>query len=420
MDAVRTLKNIHRSILLRLLSVWLLIMPLATGLGYWIEVGKLEEGFAAVVSQQLQRISHGIQDTQAHNYQRYQETEAFIGRNYLFVKLLDERGGVLKEVENPDFQSLIPKLRSELAPVSRDDDRHVDRYVIDGVTILRVAVGLPLDSVGLPRAVEGAFVIDPLELQQQRDKLWRFIGSIVLVSLATTLVLYPVILSLNREVLSASRDILQGNIETAAVLGAAIAKRDSDTGEHNYRVTLYAIALAEKIDLEHEQIRHLILGAFLHDVGKIGIPDAILLKPGRLNEAEFDTMKQHVGLGLDIIANSHWLAPAGEVVGNHHEKFDGSGYPQGRLGVDIPLNARIFAIVDVFDALMSERPYKPPMPLNQALDILREGRGQHFDPELVDAFGDLAEEVYRELLGRREDELSQMLVDRLPKYFLLS
>lgn len=420
MDAVRTLKNIHRSILLRLLSVWLLVMPLAIGVGYWIEVGKLEEGFAAVVSQQLQRISHGIQDTQAHNDQRYQETEAFIGRNYLFIKLLDERGGVLKEVENPDFQSLIPKLRSELAPVSRDDDRHVDRYVIDGVTILRVAVGLPLDSVGLPRAVEGAFVIDPLELQQQRDKLWRFIGSIVLVSLATTLVLYPVILSLNREVLSASRDILQGNIETAAVLGAAIAKRDSDTGEHNYRVTLYAIALAEKIDLEHEQIRHLILGAFLHDVGKIGIPDAILLKPGRLNEAEFDTMKQHVGLGLDIIANSHWLAPAGEVVGNHHEKFDGSGYPQGRLGGDIPLNARIFAIVDVFDALMSERPYKPPMPLNQALDILREGRGQHFDPELVDAFGDLAEEVYRELLGRREDELSQMLVDRLPKYFLVS
>src|SRR5574343_128223 len=101
-------------------------------------------------------------------------------------------------------------------------------------------------------------------------------------------------------------------------------------------------------------------------------------------------MKQHVGLGLDIIANSHWLAAAGEVIGNHHEKFDGSGYPQGRRGEEIPLNARIFAIVDVFDALMSQRPYKVPMALEQALAILREGRGSHFDAALVDAFVDIA------------------------------
>jgi len=418
MGAVYTLKTIHRSILLRLLSVWLLLTPLAVGVGYWIEVGKLEEGVAAVVSQQLQRVSIDIQDNEVRDDQRYRATREFIGRSYLFIRLRDERGGLLKEVENPEFKSLTSKLRSELVPIPRDDDRHVDRYVIDGVTILRVAVGLPRYPVGLPRAVESAFVIDPLELQQQRDKLWRFVGSIVLVSLATTLVLYPVILSLNREVLSASRDILQGNIETAAVLGAAIAKRDADTGEHNYRVTLYAIALAEKIGLEREQIRHLTLGAFLHDVGKIGIPDGILLKPGRLNEAEFATMKQHVGLGLDIIANSHWLAPAAEVIGNHHEKLDGSGYPQGRRGEDIPPNARIFAIVDVFDALMSKRPYKPPMALEQALEILRAGRGQHFDSALVDAFCDIANERYRALCDLSETALSEILVAHVSRHFL--
>lgn len=418
MGAGHTLKSIQRSILFRLLSVWLLVTPLAVGVGYWIEVGKLEEGLAAVVSQQLQRVSIDFQDTEVRDDHRDRATREFIGRSYLFIRLRDERGGLLKEVENPEFKSLTSKLGSALAAIPLDGRRNVDRLVIDGVTILRITINLPHDPVGLTRSVEGAFVIDLLELRQQREKLWRFIAGIILVSLATTLALYPVILSLNRNVLRASRDILQGNIETAAVLGAAIAKRDSDTGEHNYRVTLYAIALAEKIGLQREEIRHLILGSFLHDVGKIGIPDVILLKPGRLNGAEFATMKQHVGLGLDIIANSHWLAPAGEVIGNHHEKFDGSGYPQGRCGEDIPLNARIFAIVDVFDALMSERPYKPSMALNQALEILREGRGRHFDPALLDAFCNLAEEVYRELHGRHEDELSQMLVDRLPKYFL--
>ena len=271
---------------------------------------------------------------------------------------------------------------------------------------------------GRKLSLEGAYNIDAQEVQRQRDKLWRFLGAIVLVTLMTTLALYPVILSLNRNVLRASREILQGNIETAAVLGAAIAKRDSDTGEHNYRVTLYAIALAEKVGLEREQIRHLTLGAFLHDVGKIGIPDAILLKPGRLDENEFATMKQHVGLGLEIIANSRWLAPAGEVIGNHHEKFDGSGYPEGRCGEDIPLNARIFAIVDVFDALMSKRPYKPPMALEQALEILRAGRGQHFDSALVDAFCDIADERYRALCDLSETALSEILVAHVSRHFL--
>lgn len=418
MGPVATMQSIHRTILFRLFAVWLLVTPLAAGIGYWIEVGKLEDGLAAVVSQQLLRVSEGIQDTYGRNEQLYRATRDFIDRSYLFIRILDERGEVLKEVENTAYRSLINRLVVAHSPPQLDGRRHVARFVIDGVTVLRIAINLPRDSMDLKRSVEGAFVIDPLELQQQRDKLWRFIDGIVLVSLATTLALYPVILSLNRHVLSTSRDILQGNIETAAVLGAAIAKRDSDTGEHNFRVTLYAIALAEKIGLEREQIRNLTQGAFLHDVGKIGIPDAILLKPGRLDEAEFDTMKQHVGLGLDIIANSHWLAPAGEVIGNHHEKFDGSGYPQGRCGEDIPLNASIFAIADVFDALMSERPYKPSMALNQALEILREGRGRHFDPALLDAFCNLAEGVYRELHGRHEDELSQMLADRLPKYFL--
>lgn len=418
MGAVYTLKTIHRSILLRLLSVWLLVTPLAVGVGYWIEVGRFEEDLVALVSQHLESVSAGVQDDDVGDKTRYRATREFVSRNYLFMRIIDETGKVVEEGDNPVYEALTGKLRAQFAPLPQDGRRHVSRLEIDGVTILRVAINLPAGLSGRKRSLEGAFIIDAQELQQQRDKLWRFLGAIVLVTLMTTLALYPVILSLNRNVLRASREILQGNIETAAVLGAAIAKRDSDTGEHNYRVTLYAIALAEKVGLEREQIRHLTLGAFLHDVGKIGIPDAILLKPGRLDETEFATMKQHVGLGLEIIANSRWLAPAGEVIGNHHEKFDGSGYPEGRCGEDIPLNARIFAIVDVFDALMSKRPYKPPMALEQALEILRAGRGQHFDSALVDAFCDIADERYRALCDLSETALSEILVAHVSRHFL--
>ncbi len=418
MRAVHTLKTIHRSILLRLLSVWLLVTPLAVGLGYWIEVGKFEDDLVALVSQHLESVSAGFRDSDLGDEERHRETREFVTRNYLFMRIIDDSGRVVEEGDNPAHEALTGKLRAQFAPLPRDGRRHVSRLEIDGVTVFRVVINLPAGVSGRKRSLEGAFIIDAPELQRERDGLWRFLWAIVLVSLATTLALYPVILSLNRNVLRASREILQGNVETAAVLGAAIAKRDSDTGEHNYRVTLYAIALAEKIGLAREQIRHLTLGAFLHDVGKIGIPDAILLKPGRLDETEFATMKQHVGLGLEIIANSHWLAPAAEVIGNHHEKVDGSGYPQGRRGEEIPLNARIFAIVDVFDALMSKRPYKPPMVLAEALEILRAGRGQHFDRALVDAFCAIADDRYRALCDLPESALSEILVAHVSRHFL--
>ncbi|MFA6310781.1 MAG: HD domain-containing protein, partial [Sterolibacterium sp.] len=124
--------------------------------------------------------------------------------------------------------------------------------------------------------------------------------------LVTTLVLYPVIISLNRNVIKFTRDLLKGNIELMDVLGGAIAKRDSDTNIHNYRVSIYAVRLAEAVDLSKDKILNLIAGAFLHDVGKIGISDNILLKPAKLSEEEFSVMKTHVTLGVDILTKSNW------------------------------------------------------------------------------------------------------------------
>lgn len=240
----------------------------------------------------------------------------------------------------------------------------------------------------------------------------------LLAVLLTTLALYPVILALNRDAMRHSRDLLKGNIELMEVLGSAIAKRDSDTSAHNYRVAIYAVKLGEAAGLDAERIRDLIGGAFLHDVGKIGISDAILLKPGRLDEGEFSVMKTHVALGVDILAKSNWLQRARDVVEFHHEKYDGKGYLKGLRGEAIPLTARIFAIVDVFDALTSKRPYKEPFPLREALAIVQGNAGSHFDPKLVAVFAGMIEPLFEELARSSDAEVEQMLRRLIERYFL--
>ena len=236
-------------------------------------------------------------------------------------------------------------------------------------------------------------------------------------SLLTALLLYPVIRRLLGQVSALAVNLLDANIETLNVLGSAIAKRDSDTDVHNYRVTIYSVRLAESAGVNDDAMRVLIKGAFLHDVGKIGISDSILLKKGRLTEAEFEEMKKHVTHGLDIVSRSHWLQDAAIVVGNHQEKYDGTGYTRGIAGPDIPLLARIFAIADVFDALTSRRPYKEPFGFDETMEILMQQRGSHFEPELLDAFCRIAKPLYAEY-GNRDDEKPRRDLEKIvARYF---
>jgi len=210
----------------------------------------------------------------------------------------------------------------------------------------------------------------------------------------TTAVIYPALLLLARRVGKLTEHLLHSNLEMMQVLGAAIAQRDSDTDEHNYRVTLYSVRLAEALSLERAEMRCLMKGAFLHDVGKIGIPDQILRKPGSLSDVEMKTMRNHVQLGLDTIFRSGWLADAAAVVGCHHERVDGTGYPNGLVGEEIPLVARIFAIADVFDALCSKRPYKEALTVETAISIMRHESGRHFDQRLFSNFEGIAGDLY--------------------------
>jgi len=179
--------------------------------------------------------------------------------------------------------------------------------------------------------------------------------------------------------------------DAIGMLGAAGHYNDADTGVHIWRMAAYGRELALAIGWSAEQAKLLELAAPMHDTGKIGIPDAILRKPGKLDAGEWEVMKTHCRIGYDVLSRSD--APvfqlAAEVALRHHEKWDGSGYPDGLAGEAIPESARIVALADVFDALSMVRPYKKAWPLKRIVEMIRDSAGSHFEPRLVEAFGDL-------------------------------
>ncbi|BBO80920.1 hypothetical protein DSCO28_14860 [Desulfosarcina ovata subsp. sediminis] len=231
-----------------------------------------------------------------------------------------------------------------------------------------------------------------------------------------TLVLFPLIHSSYRKLRRNSRELLKSNLYTIKALGNAIAKRDSETGEHNHRVTYFSLCLAEQLHLSNQSMQSLIKGAFLHDIGKIGIRDNILLKPSSLSNDEFTIMKTHVEQGVQIVNDIPWLRDSIDVIRFHHEKYDGSGYPMGIIGEQIPIVARIFSMVDVFDALNSKRPYKHAMSYVDTIEILKQNQKQ-FDPLVFAAFLEISESQYKDAAVMVKPELEICLAEKIHKYF---
>jgi putative nucleotidyltransferase with HDIG domain len=166
----------------------------------------------------------------------------------------------------------------------------------------------------------------------------------------------------------------------------ALDLKDEETAGHSKRVTDMAVRLARSLGMGQAELVHLQRGALLHDIGKMGIPDHILLKGEELTDEEYDLMKRHTIYAYELLSPIDFLRPALDVPYCHHERWDGGGYPRGLAGEDIPLAARIFAVVDVFDALTSDRPYRPAWPRERALAYIRAESGRHFDPAVVTAF----------------------------------
>lgn len=340
---------------------------------------------------------------------------------FVYAGIYDLSGQEIAKLTDPDFEQ-----RGEVSDFMKNTSHNLsfDKDILhktkrfQGSLLVRTAAILTNSKGDKVAHIEGIYAVSPEVVSAIRSRIIKGILIGIAVVIATVFLMYPIILNLLSRVSRLTISLLDSNLETLKVLGSAIAKRDSDTDAHNYRVTIFSVRLAEAAGLDQDSIQKLIKGAFLHDVGKIGVRDNILLKPGKLDDDEFEIMKTHVKHGLEIVSRSNWLHDAEDVVGFHHEKFDGKGgYNAGLAGAEIPINARIFAIADVFDALTSKRPYKEPFSYDKSIEILKEGRGVHFDPELVDRFTAIAQPLYDLLSGKDNDIPREVLGGIINEYF---
>lgn len=194
-----------------------------------------------------------------------------------------------------------------------------------------------------------------------------------------------------------SQQLSRSYMATVRALSNAVEARDAYTGKHAERVTRFAIEIGQELGLPTPDTPEVEFGFLLHDVGKLAVPDSILFKPGPLTNEERALMSRHTIVGAEIMRDIEFLAEASKVVRSHHERWDGSGYPDGLAGEQIPLSARVFAVADVFDALTTNRPYRVALSVAEARAMIDEQSGRHFDPRVVDAFRRVDDGVLRQI-----------------------
>ena len=341
----------------------------------------------------------------------------------LFVSVLirDNRGKVAASFHNEKYAT------DETIKSLERDNNSATEVIVETIEMnSQELILLQLPIINRNGGLLGQSTILFLPAQERLQLIHKRIRETTLAAitivLMMALVIYPIIILLVKQLTVLSTNLLIANLQTVQSLGNAIAKRDSDTNSHNYRVTIYSVRLAEVLGLDPEKMQGLIKGAFLHDVGKIGTPDNILLKPGKLTDVEFSEMKNHVRYGVEIINSSAWLKDAEYVVLHHHEKYNGTGYSienkEALAGKAIPLVARVFAIADVFDALTSQRPYKKPISFETTMLEMEKNVDIHFDPELFVGFKTIAKPLYETIANSDDEFLQNELKEIVQKYFL--
>jgi HD-GYP domain-containing protein (c-di-GMP phosphodiesterase class II) len=408
-----------RITVLRLFMAWVPLMVLI-GVAVWAyETERLE-------SKVLNDAISDAYKVEPSDLQRYYDKQAnILDLHAAAKKALGELVSI--EIYNADGQEIVQELNERASLITEDiwvraEATHLttkpfyDQINKDGRMTIITVVPLKNDGALIIGYLKGIYLVPKAMLDEMReDSLGASLVAFCSV-LVTMLVVVPIILFMQQEHAAQTARVLEGNTALLEVLGNAVAHRDSDTDSHNYRVTIYALRLAERLGLDTQRMRILIVGSFLHDVGKIGISDTILLKCGKLTEEEFEVMKTHVRIGTEIVRQSPWLTEAISVVECHHEKYNGTGYPRGLSGDQIPLEARIFAVADVFDALTTARPYKKPYPFDEAIGMMRNESNIHFDPTVINCFAELAQGLYEEIAGASHDELRNIMRSSLQRY----
>ncbi|OKY76563.1 MAG: hypothetical protein BM485_04875 [Desulfobulbaceae bacterium DB1] len=313
------------------------------------------------------------------NYAGYECRTAHNGREALTLLAEQEFSLMLSDINMPEMSGI------ELLESARKNFPELAVLMISGVDDREIAINcLEMGAFG--------YIIKPVQMNE------------LVINVANALHRRELEIDNNRynqqlEELVAERtlELHLAREETIMTLGKAAEFRDNETAQHTMRMSHYCRLLARKSGLLEKECEKIRLASPLHDIGKIGISDTILLKPGRLTDEEFRTIQLHPEIGYRILADakSELLRLGASIAYTHHEKYDGSGYPRKLKGKDIPIEGRIAAICDVFDALTTNRVYKDAIPVDKAVDILVEGRGKHFDPELLDIFLNNMDEILR-------------------------
>lgn len=407
-----------RSVAVRIGLVSLLMAAVASPVAWFIAREAAEEQLVAFAGEDSKRViaAHGAPQSSLRSRQETAAEAAaiLVGGIFEIAEIYDQSGAKLAEKVTPLGEAFEPSLPKHGRPAYLKS--FYESLQVNGQWTMRVFVPLK-DAQGAPNGFfEGVRIVPDWQHQQMLDDALMTALLAGLASLLCGAALYPIVVRLLSDNAKKTREILESHIAMMEALGRAIAKRDSDTGAHNFRVTWLAARLGETLGLSGGRMQSLIAGSFLHDAGKIGIPDAILLKPGKHTDEERDIMRTHVPLGEEIVTGAGWLDGARDVVACHHEKWDGSGYPAGLAGEAIPLSARIFAIADVFDALTSRRPYKEPFSLEDSMRILEEGRGSHFEPALLDNFLAIVRELYATCTSLSEKEMKALMEDMVRRH----
>jgi HD-GYP domain-containing protein (c-di-GMP phosphodiesterase class II) len=425
-------RTVHRNLIIRI-GVTALIISVLFGFGAW-QYGKKdiaqeilqrsENGFK-MLNNQIRDLFDNPNNLKPSAIQRHLEQIMSKRRNvelgqFVWIGIYDLYEKRIAQVTDDTYENIewIEKLAGHSpGNLRRHNDLKFNVIKLKDIPHVQIISPIKNNLDELTAYGETVFAVSPDTLDRLRKRAINLALLAMFIVVVTTALLYPVIIHLLNRVSSLSARLFEANLEILKVLGSAVAKRDSDTDSHNYRVTIISVKIAETCGIPKDDIRRLIKGAFLHDVGKIGIEDDILHKPGRLTTDEFQLMKKHVAYGIDIVNKAEWIKEAEDVVGYHHEKYDGSGYNSGIEGGTVPIIARIFAIADVFDALGSRRPYKEPLSYDETMEIIRAGRENHFDPVYVDAFEPISKSIYENYAGREDEGLAEELDSIIKKYF---
>jgi putative nucleotidyltransferase with HDIG domain len=293
---------------------------------------------------------------------------------------------VLSDIVMPEMDGI--KLLSEL----RSEDPDVPVIMVTAMHDISIA----LEAI---RTGAYDYILKPFEKDQLHLSVRRALEHrrLVLENLTYQSDLEQLVAERTQQLSIALQDLEQSYDYTLEALGGALDAKDAETEGHCQRVTAFTITIATAMGVDKGLLRHIARGAFLHDIGKMGVPDSILRKPGPLTAEERDVMRKHCQIGFSVLERIPFLKEAAEIVLSHQECYDGSGYPRGLKGEEIPLGARIFAVADTLDAMISDRPYRKALPISAAQEEIRLYSGRQFDPRVVEVFLAQPERTWREL-----------------------